>query len=611
MDDEPTRRSKRKTTKRVHEVQRIASSESDSEQEEQQNVKSEEENDVWVPAEEIMQAATPPKEQDIEPPEEDTQPVLPEAEVEVDAYPMEELAAVEADVYVDDNVAATEPEHEAPSHGDSVFQDADEDDDNVLRGVDQTWPEPDNPVETSTNDLHEPPQHVETERTKSETTVQSPFVKAKPAIIPDFEEPGGVPQDPSTPVRTAASKLDGDDWVLEDSRRESGQSQMTSPFLSPSQWVDLTSSTPKSRKTPILLGHTPRQRFKDMIGGSPTSRSPIRRGNRTPGSLGFPILASPSIKRKVKPSLSPDAKHNRLVDQFEHLMQDNATMEVMAMAEKAVMEETKLLKRSQNKERRQAETSKQEEDMDTESAGARRSPEHTNLFLQSTSTMRTPTKKQPSSGMMDIVDLSPVMSINRTPHPISKVISAIGAASRRANPDASPVPFVRTPINKKVQVLRLEDMDIEPQVDGNMGATSDEQPREPNEAVQARTEDISTIEGSSSSRTDSSQPLAAPPKLNFHKIGKRSKDIQEDIKDGTKGSSREAIEGVVQNQRAQLLHEANITEKELQMTVEEYHRALVAQEIKELEMAAETWVLKFEEESNRVRMALLEGSELM
>ncbi|KAF9322817.1 hypothetical protein BG006_002038, partial [Podila minutissima] len=607
--DSPPVRKPRSTTKRVRIASRIITSDDEKPD---HAIKSEEE-EPRKPAEEITRAATPPQEPQTQP-EEEAPDDENESPMEQD-YPPE---ASEASKISEAPEVPDEPEEpEVPEEDDQSLMESLEHNqvgaENALEDMadltpkqevddspeEQVDPEPmdedDKPVEPESApiaDNEDPNGHTASPEKpvpaalENKTPVRDSIVRAKPSFIPDVEEPGGVPMDPSTPVRTATSRLDVDDWE-DDDRRGSGQSQMTSPFLSPSQWVDLTSSTPKSRKTPIQLGHTPRQRFKDMVGTSPAARSPIRRGIPQ-----FPQLVSPAMKRKVKPSMSPEAKQNRLIDRLENLMHDNANMEVLAVAEQAVKEEAKLLKRSQTKERKEA---SKDQGMGTESAGAPGSPKHTNIFRQGISVMTTPTRK-PSS-MDHETPETPI----RTPLPISKVISAIGAASRRANTTASPVPFVRTPVRKGTQTLRLEDLEVDHTSSKKSTVVSDSQDKSDSATVRDSFSKTLSVEdkksyGSQNSMSDpsSSSTTTAPKSMNYNKD---VKDVR-DTKDG------------VMSERARIMKEANITEEELKMTVEEFHRAFVAREILELELAAESWVLKFEEESNRVRMALLEGSDL-
>lgn len=625
--DQPLPRKTKKMTKRVRIASRIITSDDEA----PDHAVKAEEDELQKPAEEIIRAATLPQEPDLEPQEDASVPKEEDAPVqeEEDASPMEhdqppeteapEVEAPEADEtpevlettevpeeerlnqpyeqsedeaeHAMEDMAGYTSEQEVNAPDEQIDPEPMEEDDKPVE------PEPIQPIPTADKDFKEDESFPETpapETPKNKTPVPGSIVKPKPAFIPEVEEPGGVPMDPATPVRTAASRLDADDWEDED-RRESGHSQVSSPVLSPSQWVDLTSSTPKSRKTPIQLGHTPRQRFKDMVGSSP-ARTPIRRGPQ------FPQLVSPALKRKVKPSMSPEAKQNRLIDRLENLMHDNANMEVLAVAEQAVKEEAKLLKRSQTRERR-AEASKNQQDLG-ESTVAPGSPEHTNIFLQGSSVMKTPIKK--SSSSMD--HESPETPI-RTPLPISKVISAIGAASRRANTNASPVPFVRTPVRKATQALRLEDLEVRRTSDDKKTTTSDH-----DKSDLAKARDYSKAASSSEDKrsrgsqsvshpaSSSSSTAMVPKRLSYGKEVKEVKDVK-DIKD-----IRDTKDEVM-SERARLMKEANITEEELKMTVEDFHRAFVTKEILELELASESWVLKFEEESNRVRMALLEGSD--
>ncbi|KAG0016995.1 hypothetical protein BGZ82_000885 [Podila clonocystis] len=595
--ESPPVRKPRNATKRVRIASRIITSD---DEEPDHAIKSEEE-EPRKPAEEITRAATPhqepetkpekealedeyelPMEQDQPPEASETSktPEAPEAAEELEEPEVPEVLEKSEALEEDDRRLMESLEHDQVEVENALEDMAghtpEQEVDNSPK--EQVNPEPmeedDKPVEPESAPIadNEEVNGVKTSH-ENRAPVHGSIVKAEPAFIPDVEEPGGVPMDPATPVRTAASRLDADDWE-DDDRRESGQSQMTSPFLSPSQWVDLTSSTPKSRKTPIQLGHTPRQRFKDMVGTSPEVRSPIRRGIPQ-----FSQLVSPALKRKVKPSISPEAKQNRLIDRLENLMHDNANMEVLAVAEQAVKEEAKMMKRSQTKERKEASKG---QGLGTESAGAPGSPEHTNIFRQGISVMKTPTK-QPSSMDQETPE-TPI----RTPLPISKVISAIGAASRRANTTASPVPFVRTPVRKGAQTLRLEDLEVERISSKKSIIASDcrDMPdsakvRDGSSKASSSVEDKKSYGSHSSMSRPSSSTTTAPKSLNYGKDVKEVKEVK-DTKD----------------------------EEELKMTVEDFHRAFVAKEILELELAAESWVLKFEEESNRVRVALLEGSDL-
>ncbi|KAF9420207.1 hypothetical protein BGZ94_009177 [Podila epigama] len=534
-------------------------------------------------------------------------------------------------------------------------------------------------------------------------------VKDKPLSLPRFEEMMEIPMDPSTPVRTAVSKLDMDDWE-EDERRESGHStrtHMTSPLQSPSHWLQsgLSSSTPKIRKAPIHLGTTPKRRNRDFLGSmSPSMQSPLGRSKSRSSHVTaspFSDVASPCQKRKAKASLSPEAKQEQLIERLGNLMQDNANQEVMAVAEQAVKEQVKLLKRSQIREKKQAEAlarshqgqggeheqeqerqhdhehdhghdneheheyglekdyvaSSDKQDLEMQAveikeggAGASRvpsapgTPERRN-FLKGHHVMRTPNGKSPGLLLLHGSDHKTISEtpgnrmVATTPLPISQVISALGAASRRANPQESPVPFVRTPVRQADRTFRLEGLERasplqfsarhkdhihEADIDivGDDDYVDDEEEDDIDGVGGGRVlwKGLSSKETSTShqvvtrisgvkpfGQTSMSTPTSLSNSSRHGLIEMQDKHAREVKQRSRPGQSEQEYER--DRERARLLSEAGMTEEEMHMTVEEFHKALVAKEIHALELAAEAWVQRFEEESQRVRMALLEGAE--
>ncbi|KAI8600499.1 hypothetical protein EDD21DRAFT_131875 [Dissophora ornata] len=443
-------------------------------------------------------------------------------------------------------------------------------------------------------------------------------VRQQAVSLLDIEYADVVVIDPKTPNRRMASRMDIEGWEDED-RRESLQTRLSSPFISPSQWEfdgSLSTSTPKPKRTPVRLvpGITPRQRVKDMVGNSSAFSNP----------------GSPSFKKTRLNLLSPENNHEELVDRLGGLMKEYDSSQVMAAAELALKEEVKLLRRSQNKERKLAaaaaaaasaapsETpfgppSEAQEDDDL----LMLEPESSNSNSNKSNILGTPVKNAGVSLMFE--STTPGTPLSRTPLPISKVISAIGAASRR-NPNAHVSPFVRTPAKKTVDLLRLEDLetdedtslrqkerdrtrvnrdaqDVNPFVDSHHS-----QIMEPVRMAGSRREPAFDPPASQKRRSSSDhlgpKDLTKPSAKPSHSL----RDPEEPVE--SRSGAQLSLEE--QDRRRRLMGECGISGREITMSVEEFHRHCADEQIRLFELQCEAWIQRFLEEAERVRNAIMD-----
>ncbi|KAF9966946.1 hypothetical protein BGZ70_000688, partial [Mortierella alpina] len=449
-------------------------------------------------------------------------------------------------------------------------------------------------------------------------------IRRKAVSLLDNEETEVVVVDPTTPIRRAAQKADFEGWEDEDGRSSSPR-RLTSPFISPSQWPlngILTVSTPIRKRTPTqpVPGITPRAKVKDVVGNAG-----LRASTRHAGMDGTFSPSSPStpLKRKTaRLDISPEKKHSRLIDRLEGLMHENAASEVMAVAEHALRKEVRDLKRSQNRERRQMAEDTPTSPADVNGDGLQPTAamedheEGVDQFSHIDVNLRTPVKQ---TGPRSYESTTPLTTpINKTPLPISKVISAIGAASRRNNNTASS-PFVRTPVKKPVSALRLEDLEVDEDA-ADTGSRDLEEVRRNRQEVRTEESHASTT---ASTRThtrpgdegDQRRDLTGarrdnvPTPRDLHQTQPRLHQKQEDQKrprPPPESRTRLHLDPKEDRRRQNLVKQASLSEEELGMTVEEFHRACVAEMVMALEIQAEELVQKFEEESERVRRALLD-----
>jgi hypothetical protein len=484
---------------------------------------------------------------------------------------------------------------------------------------------------------------------QSRNTTDMPLTPARRQAVTfeDIVDADVVVVDPSTPIRRAASRTDIEGWEDED-RRDSTASDLTSPFLSPSQWhldANLMTSTPISKRTPAqaFRGITPRQkRIKDVI-GTAHLLSPLRSSHSD--RLGRSTqLASPSPKKAARSQqVPPELKQSMLIDRLEILMHENASSEVMEVAEHALKEEVKQLRRSQNKERRQAAevaaaaaataasilkhkqiTGRLEADAFFEDQGLDESEneDETNINF-----MRTPVK---STARVLFESTTPTTP-NKTPSalPVSRVITAIGAASRRNNTAAAMSPFVRTPVKKSTtDLLRLEDLDVDPDFAAGRSTQAPPQLQLPQPqphlpettTTTAPKPGVSKVQPVPSSITAEQASVISTSKAaigldpdatiasSSHKDPSHHQRQQQQLQrgEGDNKGKRLHPDPEEHRRRTRLLEEANLSEFQLKMTVEEFHRACTAEQVLALEVAAEAWIQRFEEESHRVRRALLD-----
>ncbi|CAO3567539.1 unnamed protein product [Mortierella alpina] len=449
-------------------------------------------------------------------------------------------------------------------------------------------------------------------------------VRRKAVSLMDSEEAEVVIVDPTTPIRRAAQKADFEGWEDEDGRSSSPR-RLTSPFISPSQWPlngILTVSTPIRKRTPMQPdpGISPRAKVKDVVGNAG-----LKASTRHAGMDGTFSPSSPStpLKRKtLRLDMSPEKKHSRLIDRLEGLMHENAASEVMAVAEHALRKEVRDLKRSQNRERRQLAESTATSPADVNGDGPKPTSamedheEGVDQFSHIDVNLRTPVKQ---TGTRSYESTTPLTTpINKTPLPISKVISAIGAASRRNNNTASS-PFVRTPVKKAVSALRLEDLEVDKDA-------ADIRSRDLEDARRNRQEfrtEKSHASTTATTRTparhadEGDQPrdltggpndsIPAPREL-YQKQPPLHQKLEGQKRPRPAAESRTRLhpDPKEDRRRQNLVKQASLSEEELGMTVEEFHRACVAEMVMALEIQAEELVQKFEEESERVRRALLD-----
>lgn len=413
---------------------------------------------------------------------------------------------------------------------------------------------------------------------------------------------------PVTPSRRSTSKTDGDGWEDDDA-----ESEITSPFVSPSRWAQdgsLETSTPKSKEDsmePSIPSLTPHQQIQDAI-----------------GIMGLSPIKSPLAKKGARSALmSPELKQQILIDRLGDLMQGDNASEVMATAEHALREEEKLLRRSQRKERiLAAETStgdgvhesdpKTQQDEDQMMVGSDDDGSGINDILQ------TPIKRTNTPFLLG--QITPGTPTMKTPRPISQVISAIGAASRR-NVHAPVSPFVRTPVKKKTaDFLQPEDWELE-NVLGEEAmpdpTSSDLVPSSSVHLFDKKGEPQSMRSSGTTNTTFSvGANVTSNATLNLFRTSDihRKKQVQEDatIANGRSlaiqepSTSRVHIDPKESQRRLGLMKEADVTERELKMTVEEYHYRIMEEQVKLLELQADAWVQRFQEESDRVRRALLD-----
>ncbi|KAF9168733.1 hypothetical protein BGX20_011235 [Mortierella sp. AD010] len=422
-------------------------------------------------------------------------------------------------------------------------------------------------------------------------------VRRQAVSMQDIESAKVVVVNPMTPVRRAASSVDIEGWEDED-RRESTESRLSSPFISPSKWdldgSSLSTSTPKSKKSPALPAPSisQKQKIKDMVGNL---GSPVRHGYLN--ILHSPLLRPPLTKKTPRTELlSPEMKQQQLIDRLENLMQEDASSEVLAVAESALKEEVKLLRRSQNKERK------------TASAAAVVVEDEDVLMQESqmisndkdNAIMMTPVKKH---GMpVTFGTDAPTTPIShKTPLPISTVISAIGAASRR-NHHVAASPFVNTPVKKTVDLLRLEDLE------------ATKSPIHGDKSTNIVPLDLKSVNPFSGQGLIDPSPIVNGPDASAA-YWERQRQIQMTRSGGVEDSQRTNFnsktlrlhEDSKENERRlKLMKESGLSERELKMTVEEFHRVILEEQVRQLELVGEAWIQRFQEESDRVRRALLD-----
>ncbi|KAG0008781.1 hypothetical protein BGZ80_003054 [Entomortierella chlamydospora] len=422
-------------------------------------------------------------------------------------------------------------------------------------------------------------------------------VQRQAVSMQDIESAKVVVVNPMTPVRRAASSVDIEGWEDED-RRESAESRLSSPFISPSKWdldgSSLTTSTPKSKKSPALPvpSISQKQKIKDMVGNL---GSPVRHGHLN--ILHSPLLRSPATRKTPRTELlSPEMKRQQLIDRLENLMQEDASSEVLAVAESALKEEVKLLRRSQNKERKTA-------------AAAAVVAEDEDVLMQESemisngkdnAIMMTPVKKPGMPATFD-TDAPTTPISHKTPLPISTVISAIGAASRR-NHHVAASPFVNTPVKKTVDLLRLEDLE------------ATKSPIQGDKSTSIVPLELKSVNPFSGQGLIDPSPIMNGPDASAAYWERqrqiqmtRSGAVEDSQRTNSNSKTPRLHEDSKENERRlKLMKESGLSERELKMTVEEFHRVILEEQVRQLELIGEAWIQRFQEESDRVRRALLD-----
>ncbi|KAF8975762.1 hypothetical protein BGZ46_008873, partial [Entomortierella lignicola] len=435
-------------------------------------------------------------------------------------------------------------------------------------------------------------------------------VRRQAVSMQDIENAKVVIVDSTTPARRAASSMDIEGWEDED-RRESTQSRLSSPFISPSKWglddSSLTTSTPKEKKLPMepIPSISQRHKIKDVLGDL---RSPSRHAHIDLSHSSH--LKSPASKKTPRAEiLSPEVKQQKLIDRLDNLMQEDDSSVVLAVAESALKEEVKLLRRSQNKEKKLAAAAAAASQSTTRENSE--APEDEDIHMQEPETintfMQTPVKKAGMSVTFES-NLSTTPINNKTPLPISNVISAIGAASRR-NHNVAASPFVKTPVKKTVDLIRLEDLEVR----GNGTATVESLINEDMSVSKNLPELKSVNPFSVQESTGANQSTSGPDSSKLYWERQRQNQMSRDME--TEGDQeQETISKVLKphedskenERRLRLMKESGLSEAELKMTVEEFHRVILEEQVRRLELAGEAWIQRFQEESDRVRKALLE-----
>ncbi|KAF9902182.1 hypothetical protein BX616_002019 [Lobosporangium transversale] len=426
--------------------------------------------------------------------------------------------------------------------------------------------------------------------------------------------------DHATPNKRVASSIDLEGWEDED-RRGSAETYATSPFVTPTKWhMDgmLSTSTPNARESLVqpALTFTPKQRIKDMVGG-----------------MSGDILQSPRAKlstgRKTHRSspFSPAVKQQRLIDRLENLMNENDSSGVLAVAENALNEEMKQLRRSQNKGRKLAVSATVSEEATEPAMEARQDTSFsTQQFEVANSNDNSPIQTPVRNTTANLLKEStvPVTPTHKTPLPISNVISAIGAASRRNNQGAVS-PFVRTPAKKTIDLLALADLEVRGSSTGkgtgrerSMAKTELQEPASENPfIVTSQSSPLDSLQKMDKSKKALafSQRLDSVEKGDEGEGGKKVKDEDQQRRSGSDkppdlSSHRFHPDPAENERRMKLSHVCGLTESELKMTVEEFHRAVLEDQVRQLELIGEAWIQRFQEESDRVRSALLDDGML-
>ncbi|KAF9975342.1 hypothetical protein BGZ73_001063 [Actinomortierella ambigua] len=229
------------------------------------------------------------------------------------------------------------------------------------------------------------------------------------------------------------------------------------------------------------------------------------------------------------------------------------------------------------------------------------------------STFKTPTRPFNPSSTPGGLGVSSPFALQRHPHPPSTPFSvadilSLGQESRQAN-NTHEEPFVRTPIRKAMNPLKLEALELE----GNMrqpGLLKDHGSKAPKLDTSLPPSDpddqeeglvLRRIKPSRSSPPKREQPAnmndEQPPvsENELEQVDERPQEQEPSL-----GEAQET-------ERERILRQANVTEEQLKMSVEEFHRAYIAEQVAMIEMAAEALIQRFEEEGERVKQALMGG----
>ncbi|KAG0268601.1 hypothetical protein DFQ27_006239 [Actinomortierella ambigua] len=239
------------------------------------------------------------------------------------------------------------------------------------------------------------------------------------------------------------------------------------------------------------------------------------------------------------------------------------------------------------------------------------------------SAFKTPTKTfLPSSTPIGPGASSPFtpqrqLPLPSTPFSVADILS-LGQESRQAN-NTQEEPFVRTPIRKAMNPLGLEALELEGNLrqpilhqDHGIKALKLKASLSSLDLENTAARELTQEKGELVARRIEPPPPSPPrqdqPAYNSNQQQSISDSELEQVEEQPQPPSKHLKEEAQETEREWILRQANVTEQQLQMSVEEFHRAYIAEQVTMIEMAAEALIQRFEEEGERVKMALMGGS---